>query len=237
MIRNCRIGYDSGGFDDTGIVIHNATNVIIDHCEISSRESAIVVNDSQDCSLKNNEIDTNNVGIEIDQSSNVSIENNTISNSWQYGLLIDKSSLVNIRGCNVTNNENGMYFNESNSNTVYENNMIENYKHGIRLLDVLCNNNTFVGNEMYSNENARDDGSDNHWDNGIDRGNIWGDYSGSGFYYIPGSAGSIDHYPNTTTNHTSTIPEDWTILIVGIAVLSTTIIVVIFVLVLKRPSS
>ncbi len=243
-IRNCRIGYGSGGFDYTGIVIHNATNVVVNHCEISSRESAILVNGSQDCSLKNNKIFKNNVGIEIDQSSDISIDNNTISNNWQYGILINRSSFVNIRNCNVTNNECGMYFCEASSNTVFENRLIQNYDYGFRLVDNLCSNNTFVGNTigLNENENARDDGSDNHWDNGIDRGNNWDDYNGSGFYYLSGSAGSIDHYPygmstTTTTNHTSTIPVDWTIPIIGITALSTIIIVVIFVLVRKKPSS
>jgi len=43
--------------------------------------------------------------------------------------------------------------------------------------------------------NAYDDGSNNSWDNGINTGNMWSDYGGSGYYYITGAAGSIDHFP------------------------------------------
>jgi hypothetical protein len=56
---------------------------------------------------------------------------------------------------------------------------------------------------------AMDYGETNAWDAGIGHGNWWSDYSGSGYYYIPGSAGAVDHYPRgpavvTTTTTTVT---------------------------------
>ena len=43
--------------------------------------------------------------------------------------------------------------------------------------------------------NAYDDGTDILWDAGPSHGNLWSDYGGSGFYYVPGSGNGIDHYP------------------------------------------
>jgi hypothetical protein len=56
--------------------------------------------------------------------------------------------------------------------------------------------------------NAYDSGVGNSWDNPMfQSGNYWTDYVGSGYYYIPGSAGSIDHFPRSyiPTTSTSTI--------------------------------
>jgi parallel beta-helix repeat protein len=52
--------------------------------------------------------------------------------------------------------------------------------------------------------NAYDSGESNHWDDPIDQiGNCWSDYNGTGYYYVSGPAGSIDHFP---TYFNSTMP-------------------------------
>jgi parallel beta-helix repeat protein len=74
--------------------------------------------------------------------------------------------------------------------------------------NLICDN-TFILN---SRGNALDDGEDNIWDCGPDRGNIWDDWNETGFYYIEGEANSVDRYPSlidipiTTSN--ATIPEN-----------------------------
>jgi hypothetical protein len=56
--------------------------------------------------------------------------------------------------------------------------------------------------------NAIDSGSDNTWDNGIDTGNWWSDYDGTGEYAIGGNAHSVDRYPNVLPNGTPSFPLD-----------------------------
>jgi hypothetical protein len=46
--------------------------------------------------------------------------------------------------------------------------------------------------------NAQDDGMENTWDDGVSIGNFWGDYSGTGLYWIAGQAQSVDRFPNGT---------------------------------------
>jgi parallel beta-helix repeat protein len=58
--------------------------------------------------------------------------------------------------------------------------------------------------------NAFDAGEENHWDLSEEEiGNYWTDYNGTGYYYISGPAGSIDHYPQgfTSRNFTYTEPD------------------------------
>jgi len=68
---------------------------------------------------------------------------------------------------------------------------------GIRLGEQ-TGNISLVCNRLGRNEmsNAIDDGLDNKWDDGVNQGNYWSDYDSSGVYLVPGSAGSIDHYPS-----------------------------------------
>ena len=76
------------------------------------------------------------------------------------------------------------------------NNVTDNFGTGInigpRVTNITIHSNVIVSNAL---GNANDDGMYNQWDNGIDTGNGWSDYSGIGFYEIPGNAGSVDRFP------------------------------------------
>ena len=78
---------------------------------------------------------------------------------------------------------------------IVQNNVTENAGVGIGLVGSeksLIHNNRIGWN---SGGNARDDGSDNQWDDGVGAGNYWSDYDGYGEYEITGEAGSKDRYP------------------------------------------
>ncbi|NHJ15053.1 MAG: hypothetical protein EAX95_15330 [Candidatus Thorarchaeota archaeon] len=57
----------------------------------------------------------------------------------------------------------------------------------------LVYDNTFADNLQH----AADYGSGNNWDDTVSIGNIWDDYIGYGTYAIPGTAGSVDHFPRS----------------------------------------
>lgn len=67
-------------------------------------------------------------------------------------------------------------------------------------------------NVIYDNKppDARDEGADNTWDDGVSTGNYWADYSGTGSYSISGSAASVDCYPQQLVRPTLDSPEDLT---------------------------
>jgi len=118
-------------------------------------------------------------------------------------------------GCTAYNNDRGFYIQSAAecgfyNNIAYENNVgfelahegffelignavFNNSLYGISIWDT-CSNNTICRNFIFSNR-VLDNGFNNTWDNGVDQGNYWDDYSGIGYYDIPGTAGSQDRYP------------------------------------------
>lgn len=111
------------------------------------------------------------VGIELGYSAYCSLMNNTSSGNEE-GVSVASSSNNTISNNTIAGNNYGVYLHPSS-----DNNLI--------YLNVIADNN---------NENARDYGTGNHWNSTV-TGNYWSDYTGTGVYHVPGSAGSIDYYP------------------------------------------
>ncbi|MGY5879592.1 MAG: right-handed parallel beta-helix repeat-containing protein [Candidatus Thorarchaeota archaeon] len=101
------------------------------------------------------------------------VEWNNISYNWR-GFELQSADNFTIRNNLISHNEGyGLYFGYAENSSIYYNTII---------------NNNYA--------NARDDGKNNTWDDGISRGNVWDDYIGFGSYVIPGGAGSTDRYPD-----------------------------------------
>ena len=103
---------------------------------------------------------------------------------------------------------------------------------------------------------AYDAGEANRWEESYSEiGNWWNDWSGTGYYYISGPAGSIDHYPNrftcdcgdlnytitwtgiidhtTTTSNDSWFGEEVEPLVLVISIGSSIVIIVVVVLIIR----
>jgi parallel beta-helix repeat protein len=203
--EGCRFRYIVGGYflirgshdielEDSNIYGWAGYTIVID----SSRSIQIVgnylscgilvQNFSSEVFVRNNSqigVRTSAIRVESD-SSNVFIEGNVIRESgrstsqfWFYSYF--PAIIVLGSDCNITDNT-----------------IVENYGMGISLYGT---NITVCYNIIARNGqgNALDNGSDNLWDDGISRGNEWGDYVGFGYYYIPGGAGSVDRYPSASS--------------------------------------
>jgi parallel beta-helix repeat protein len=203
------------------------------NCTISHNQISALEVQSENCTIYNNTISGSNVyGILIMNADNSVVKENTIySHQWwglyvgdtnnailtrnvihsnqQHGVLIARTNHSVMTMNNITGNAfDGIQLSDSHHNTIVENFVIENSQLGF-LLDGGASENTLYGNVIGWNVEggAVDDGTDNNWDNGIDRGNQWSDYGGTGVYSIPGSAGSVDNYPSVIAPYLGQ-PED-----------------------------
>ena len=112
--------------------------------------------------------------------------------SLRYGISIE-SDYVFARYNIIENFDAGIHVDDAISceiynNTVYGNNV------GIRIAEG-CSFHQIYYNILYGNsQNARDDGSNNIWDDGIMLGNYWSNVGAPGEYAVPGTAESVDRY-------------------------------------------
>jgi len=133
-----------------------------------------------------------------------SVYNNT------FGIVVTNCSSSSFFSINMTILNNNIFGNEQGmlvSGTLYGrvvgNTIYSNLAYGILLTSA---SHTQVYGNSFSNNgvaNAIDNGWASSWDDGVDTGNQWSDYSGYGVYQIPGSAGSVDHYPRLTYANTT----------------------------------
>lgn len=117
-----------------GIYLNGATNVTIENCNISEAgESAIYITGA---------------------SSQINIINCTLYWNLQHGIYIGgDSSAVYVEGSDIYDNEqNGILIEDSNSNTVVNNNIYNNSDDGINIYRGLNNNVSW--NNIYENENG-----------------------------------------------------------------------------------
>ena len=112
-------------------------------------------------------------GIDFHNVKNFTINNCIIVGSKSYGLLINDCRNGKIITNRIYNNRYGIYVAwQSFDNSIW--------------------NNAIGWNEYC---NAIDCVGGNSWDNGVNLGNYWSDYSGIGEYEIEGGCGSVDRYP------------------------------------------
>ncbi|MFX0105337.1 MAG: nitrous oxide reductase family maturation protein NosD [Candidatus Hodarchaeota archaeon] len=185
-----------------GIAVRESYNNDISENTASSNERGILVALSSDYNtISKNKANDNDYGIMLGVCfNNILLENNAFNND--YGIYLAGSFYATISG-NIVNSNwfYGIYLEVSLNSTVTENIVYYNW-YGISI-DENSISNTIYLNCFNNTLNARDNGLNNSWDNGI-KGNFWGDYNGTDLnnngigdtpYNITGSAGSQDNFP------------------------------------------
>jgi len=199
-------------------------NLVLENIANGNYWSGIDFYDSADNIVKDNIALDNQFGIYIMNSDNNKIWKNTFKDNTEEGILVAGSDYANIFQ-NVINNSNiGLSFHPGQNCTILSN-KISFCDYGIHIYDGNYNdfsensifNNTLglyfergIGNtDFYKNYfkgntiHAIDNSTNNNWDNGV-IGNYWDNYTGTDTnddgrgdtpYNIPGTAGSIDHFP------------------------------------------
>ncbi|MHA1927873.1 MAG: NosD domain-containing protein [Candidatus Thorarchaeota archaeon] len=173
----------------TQIKIDESYGTLIEHSEIDG--STIICEYSPETIINNNTITNSANGIFLHYSNRSIIANNTIADNVQQmsacyttvTFVIDAIAIkIKSDDCQILNNT-----------------VINNSGYGIW---VTGKRNIIYGNTISGNSlgNGYSDGEDNQWDNGIDTGNYWGDWSGAGVYNVPGDEGCVDRFPNGITS-------------------------------------
>jgi len=208
-----------------GIYLRESINNNVSRNNANSNANGITLRESIDNNISENIVNENERGILIAISSddNIIIENDVYNN--EYGIYLGVSFNNTILRNNANYNGYGIYLAGGFYTSVLQNNVHFNWLYGIYLetslnntisenivnynsmagiiLDENCDGNIIYLNCFNNTNNARDDGLQNHWDNGI-KGNYWADYKGSDInrngigdipYNIPGLAGNQDKFP------------------------------------------
>ncbi len=160
-------------------------------------------------------------GVYLYQDDNVTVRDCALYNNRDRGLTIDLSTDCGAIRCYSYRNRDGIGVIRSARTLVVQNDVHTNVHNGIEVrgtyyctiaannvsdnkgLGVSVSVSSFVtvaGNIIAYNSggNARDDGSDNQWDDGYGVGNLWSDYNGTAPYRVPGIAESVDRFPRAT---------------------------------------
>jgi parallel beta-helix repeat protein len=195
--EDCGLWMNYIGGNKVGIYIHFSTRImVINNTIVGNEHIGIHLNGSQYCSLLGNDIYYNEgEGVVLHGAEWTAFDHNTITGNYIgiEGYCVDFSEFY---GNNVFGNEYGFSIYGSTGCFFIQNTVVNNTAIGIHLGWEAWNCTVFR-NIFNSNENnARDDGHDNHWDDGVSVGNTWSDYYGIGaYYYVSGSGNGIDHYP------------------------------------------
>ena len=128
----------------------------------------------------------------------VSVLNNTISDN-KYGIYFEDGAADILCFNYISNNTYGIFVEDHGGFNIAYNNFIYNKKWAIYLKSGFSDNihhNNFLYNNIEGLSQARDEGFLHVWYDDVALvGNFWSNWNQTGYYYIEGSAGSIDYYP------------------------------------------
>ena len=151
---------------------------------------------------KNNCNETTGDGISIENSEGTSITHNNCSNNGGTGILAENSLDLIISNNYLINNFFGMRIVGSSNSLITNNHFESSTSYGLSMsLSVGINkiyHNAFLDNNLAgSTIQALDDAGDQWYDEVLQQGNWWNDFTGStsSSYTIDGLAGSEDLYP------------------------------------------
>jgi len=185
--------------NEMGIYILQSRNSVIDHNTFNHNAYGIYVLESSGPTITNNTCE-NNIGNAIFMqlsghgliSDNICYNNNNGMNIWQsFGTIfagnifrsneLNGISLIDTGNCEISNNL--FYKNQNYGIIIYDFNGSE------------IHHNTFAYNGVTSSQQVRDDTGNTWFDEILEEGNFWEDWSGIGNYTIFGTAGAVDPYP------------------------------------------
>ncbi len=208
-IENCTLYNSGSSFGNAGISLDNVNNGILinNNCSNNSRNGINLDTCGYNLLLNNTLNSNSDSGLFMINSNINNITANILNNNSIHGIRIDYCNQNTIFDNKIYNNSlYGIFLFTSDSNNFTENHIYYSGEIGIHLdnEDTSSDNNLIYINWFIENTiNAKDNGTNNKWDNGS-IGNYWDDYvgcdnNGDGIgetaYSILGDAIAQDNYP------------------------------------------
>lgn len=203
---------------DLGMEISHSLNCTITNVTIKdSYTGGLYIDTSDNTTMTESEILRNGLGIWIFSSDNYIFDFNQIHENLGYPIYIVNTSYGVVRNNIIYDNTEPLELFVVNYLEIFNNTIFGSssdglhldFTSGVRILDNRIYGNADYGlnlgsytlfSEIYNNMigfndagNAADSGIWNDWDDGVDSGNIWSDYSGEGVYSVGGMG--VDNYP------------------------------------------
>ncbi|MHA1971151.1 MAG: NosD domain-containing protein [Candidatus Thorarchaeota archaeon] len=188
------------------ISLSDSGDIDVSNVDIRNSPIGIELSWSYDCSISNCQIGNNEEGIFLRVAFNCTLSLNTIFQNTD-GIYMEDSDDSEILNNTVYLNHRGILLNSTSDCLIIQNNIYNNTGVGI-CLDSTANRNEIFNNTFaYNTPNAICEGTSNHWDDQVDTGNWWSDYSGEGAYII--DENDQDNFPiiSATTTTNGTIPN------------------------------
>lgn len=173
------------------------------HNNTVSAETGIEMSNSLGSTILRNICDDNSKsGIYIVNSNDTVIAQNNCSDNGHTGIVAEQSHDLTIISNYAINNFNGISVLGSSGSTITNNYIESNAGYGLRMqgsvgLNKIYHNAFINNNNIGTQVQAFDDVGDQWYDEVLEEGNYWDDWSGSSSstYTIEGAAGSEDLYP------------------------------------------
>jgi parallel beta-helix repeat protein len=187
-----------------GISVHESWDCYIFENFIRQCDRGIRVFYSYNVSIETNRLFENSWGAYIQDSYDCRVVGNIVVGNLIIGIELFGSATCFVYGNNVTANsfgggggtEAGIYLFNTNYSSIEANYVIDGSAYGIHIGLHSTGNSIFLNNITWNSwGEGYDNGYSNTWDDGISIGNRWGDYNGTGMYYVEGMAGSVDRFP------------------------------------------
>ncbi|XHH08323.1 MAG: NosD domain-containing protein [Candidatus Bathyarchaeia archaeon] len=184
-----------------------------------------------------NFINTNMVGIFLTHSlQNFIAENNLVNNSMGAVLVYSSQNTIsynNVSANSINGISNGLSFENSSENTIFNNSIVSNYGYGIKLTSSSGNkfyHNAFINN----NPQVASFNSTNLWDDGpVSGGNYWSDLADDESVYVI-DANNQDNYPLNNFGKQYVFPIETILVLLLVAVVASSTLIYFTVVKRKR---
>ncbi len=190
-----------------GVAGYGLTDCEFSNNQIMSKSSAFYFDIIERVTARNNSMSDCPYGLFISTARNSSFINNKIMNTSQAGILGNQMTGCIIRSNIITNSAgNGIYLMSSDSSVVALNVVSSNQGVGIYLRTT--SDSLVWGNYLSNNaqNNAIDNGLNNHWNRSDSVGNYWSDLGNMSTKAISSDINSTDYYPLSIATEGGVLP-------------------------------